>query len=131
VRLHINIAISLLALITIVWSVRLTVAEERKRRSEFLQNRYQEINRTLFQNSLVPAIVEWADLTDADNMEQTMQRRDGTFLIQIDRTSNIREEDLANTMEHATCHVATWGQDDDPHGQRFQDCMAGIKADKR
>jgi predicted SprT family Zn-dependent metalloprotease len=129
VRLRTNIAISLLALITVIWSVRFAVAQERKRRPEFLQNQYQEINRTLFQNSLPPAIVEWADLTAADNAGQTKLQSDGTFLIQIDRTSNIREEALEDTMEHQTCHVATWGQEEDPHGQKFQDCVAGIKSD--
>jgi predicted SprT family Zn-dependent metalloprotease len=128
VRLRINTTISLLALIAVIWSVRFAVAQERKRRPEFLQNQYQELNRKLFQNSLPPAIVEWADLTNADNAGQTMQQSDGVFLIQVDRNSNIREEDLEDTMEHQTCHVTTWGQEDDPHGQKFQDCMAGIES---
>jgi predicted SprT family Zn-dependent metalloprotease len=130
VRLRINIIISVLALMTIGWGIRFAVAQERKRVPEFLQYKYRELNRTLFQNSLPPAIVEWADLSDADNMGQTMQQSDGTFLIQVDRTTNIRDEDLEDTMEHETCHVATWGQEEDPHGLLFQDCMAGIKADK-
>ena len=129
-RLRINIAISVLALMTIGWGIRFAVAQERKRVPEFLQYKYRELNRTLFQNSLPPAIVEWADLSDADNMGQTMQQSDGTFLIQVDRTSNIRDEDLEDTMEHETCHVATWGQEEDPHGRLFQDCMAGIKANE-
>jgi predicted SprT family Zn-dependent metalloprotease len=130
VRLRINIAISVLALMMIGWGIRFAVAQERKRAPEFLQYKYRELNRTLFQNSLPPAIVEWADLSDADNMGQTMQQSDGTFLIQVDRTSNIRDEDLEDTMEHETCHVATWGQEEDPHGRLFQDCMAGIKANE-
>jgi predicted SprT family Zn-dependent metalloprotease len=130
VRLRINIIISVLALMTIGWGIRFAVAQERKRVPEFLQYKYRELNRTLFQNSLPPAIVEWADLSDADNMGQTMQQSDGTFLIQVDRTTNTRDEDLEDTMEHETCHVATWGQEEDPHGLLFQDCMAGIKADK-
>jgi predicted SprT family Zn-dependent metalloprotease len=130
VRLRINIVISVLALITIIWGVRFAVAQERKRVPEFLQNKYRDLNRTFFRNSLPSAIVEWADLTDADNMGQTMQQGDGTFLIQVDRTSNTRDEDLKDTMEHETCHVATWGQEEDPHGPLFQDCMAGIQADK-
>jgi hypothetical protein len=130
VRLRIKIIISVLALMTIGWGIRFAVAQERKRVPEFLQYKYRELNRTLFQNSLPPAIVEWADLSDADNMGQTMQQSDGTFLIQVDRTTNTRDEDLEDTMEHETCHVATWGQEEDPHGLLFQDCMAGIKADK-
>jgi predicted SprT family Zn-dependent metalloprotease len=130
VRLRINIAISVLALMMIGWGIRFAVAQERKQAPEFLQYKYRELNRTLFQDSLPAAIVEWADLSDADNMGQTMQQSDGTFLIQVDRTSNIRDEDLEDTMEHETCHVATWGQEEDPHGRLFQDCMAGIKANE-
>jgi predicted SprT family Zn-dependent metalloprotease len=130
VRLRINIAVSVLSLLTIVWGIRFAVAQERKRAPEFLQNQYRELNRRLFQNSLPRATVEWADLTDADNMGQTSQQGDGTFLIEVDRKTNLREEDLEDTMEHETCHVATWGQEEDPHGQKFQDCMAGIKSDK-
>jgi predicted SprT family Zn-dependent metalloprotease len=129
VRLRINITISVLALMTIGWGIRFAVAQERKRVPEFLQYKYRELNRTFFQNSLPPAIVEWADLSDPDNMGQTRQQSDGTFLIQVDRNSNIREQDLEDTMEHESCHVATWEQEEDPHGLKFQDCMAGIKAD--
>jgi predicted SprT family Zn-dependent metalloprotease len=129
-RLRINTAIFLVALITVIWSVRFAVAQERKRRPEFLQNQYQELNRTLFQNSLPPATVEWADLPGADNAGQTKQQSNGAFLIQVDRNSNIRAEDLEDAMEHQTCHVATWGQDEDPHGQKFQDCMAGIESEE-
>jgi predicted SprT family Zn-dependent metalloprotease len=130
VRLRINITISVLALMTIIWSVRFAVAQERKREPEFLQYKYRDLNRTFFQNSLPPATVVWADLSDADNMGQTLQQSDGKFLIQVDRTSNRRDQDLEDTMEHETCHVATWGQEDDPHGRVFQDCMAGIKANE-
>jgi hypothetical protein len=130
VRLRINIAISVLALMMIGWGIRFAVAQERKRAPEFLQYKYRELNRTLFQNSLPLAIVEWADLSDADNMGQTMQQSDGTFLIQVDRTSNIRDEELEDTIEHETCHVATWGQEEDPHGPAFQACMAGIKTNE-
>ncbi len=53
-RLRINIAISLVALIAICWGVRFAVAQERRRTQEFLQAKYQELNRTYFHNQLPP-----------------------------------------------------------------------------
>ena len=62
-RLHINITISILTLLSIVGGVR-AVGEEHRRTPEFLQSRYQELNRKFFDNSLPPVRIEWVDLTD-------------------------------------------------------------------
>ena len=130
-RLRINLAIATLALVTIVWGIRFSVAaQERRRAPEFLQYKYQQLNRTFFANSLPTATVEWAELSDADNNGQTIRKNAQSFVVLVDRSSNPRAEDLQNTIEHQTCHIATWAQDEDPHGLSFQDCMAAIKADE-
>jgi predicted SprT family Zn-dependent metalloprotease len=129
VRLRINIVISTLALITIIWGVRFIVAQERRRTPQYLQGIFQELNKQFFENALPAARFEWADLTGADAMGQTFQESDDSFVIQVDRNSNFwDEDDLRDTVEHETCHVATWGTEQDAHGPIFQACMARIKA---
>ena len=126
-RLRINIAVSLVALTTIVWCVRFAVTQEHRRTPEFLQSKYQELNRTFFENSLPTARVEWADLTDADAMGRTIRESDDMFVILVDRNSNFDDEDLDDTVRHETCHIATWWKEQDMHGPVFQACMAHIK----
>ena len=122
---------AILVLVTIVWGIRFSVAaQERRRAPEFLQYKYQQLNRTFFANSLPAATVQWAGLSDADNHGQTIRKDAQSFVVLVDRNSNLRDEDLQNTIEHQTCHIATWAQDEDPHGLPFQDCMAALKADE-
>ena len=125
-RLHINIAISTLTLLTIVGGVG-AVAEERKRAPEFLQSKYQALNRKFFDNSLPKVRIEWADLTDYNYLGETYRENDGTFVLLVDRRTNLRDEVLQDTVFHEMCHVATWRQQDDPHGSAFRACMAGIQ----
>ena len=130
-RLHINIVVSILALITIIWGVRFIVAQEHRRTPQYLQSIYQELNKQFFENALPTARFEWADLTGADAMGQTFQESDDSFVIQVDRNTNFSfwiDDDLRDTVEHETCHVATWGAEQDAHGPMFQACMARIKA---
>jgi predicted SprT family Zn-dependent metalloprotease len=130
VRLRVDITISVLALMTIIWGVRFAVAQEHRRTPEFLEGRYRELNRTFFDNSLPPVRIEWADLTDVDVMGRTFQESDDLFVIQVDRNTNFGHDDLQDTVEHETCHVATWRKQEDPHGPLFQACMARIKANE-
>ena len=125
-RLHINIAISTLTLLTIVGGVG-AVAKERKRAPEFLQSKYQALNRECFDNSLPKVRIEWADLTDYNYLGETYRENDGTFVVLVDRRANLRDEVLQDTVFHEMCHVATWRQQDDPHGSAFRACMAGIQ----
>lgn len=130
-RLRINIVISALALIAIIWGVRFAVAQEHRRTLEFLQGKFQEINQTFFENSLPTARVEWADLTDADAMGLTFQESDDSFVIQVDRKTNFGffgDDELTDTVEHEACHIATWGAEQDAHGPAWQGCMARIRA---
>ena len=125
-RLHLNIAISTLTLLTIVGGVG-AVAEEHKRAPEFLQRKYQALNREFFDNRLPKVRIEWADLTDYNYLGETYRENDGTFVVLVDRRSNLRDEVLQDTVFHEMCHVATWRQQDDPHGSAFRACMAGIQ----
>jgi predicted SprT family Zn-dependent metalloprotease len=127
VRLRIIGAISLVSLITICWGVRFAIAQERRREPEFLQSKYQALNREFFDNSLPKVRIEWADLTDYNYLGETYRENDGTFVVLVDRRTNLRDEVLQDTVFHEMCHVATWRQQDDPHGSAFRACMAGIQ----
>lgn len=128
-RLRINSLISVLALATIVWSVRFAVAQEHRRTPQYLQAMYQQLNEKVFENALPTARLEWGDLTDA--MGQTSQEGDDSFVIQVDRESNFSfwvDDELRDTVEHETCHVATWSAEEDAHGPSWQACMTRIHA---
>ena len=125
-RLRIYIAISALALLTIVGGVR-AVAEEHRRTPQFLKSKYKELNRKFFDNSLPPARIEWADLTVYNRLGETYREDDGTFVVLVDRRTNLRDEDLQDTVFHEMCHVATWRHEDDPHGSAFRACMSAIR----
>ena len=127
VRLHTKIAVSVMALMTIVWGVRFAISQEHRRTPQYLQNMYEKLNTGFFEGALPAARVEWADLTNADAIGQTFQENDG-FVVQVDRRSNFWDDDeLLDTVEHETCHIATWGETD-AHGLKWQDCMARIHA---
>jgi len=125
-RLRINIALSTLALLVVVGGGR-AVAEGRRRTPEFLQRKYQNLNRKFFDNNLPPVRIEWADLTEYNRLGETYRDNDGMFVVLVDKRTNLRDEDLQDTVFHEMCHVATWRKEDDPHGSAFQGCMAGIK----
>lgn len=127
-RLRINIFISALALTAIIWGVCFAVLQEHRRTPDYLQQKYQELNRTFFENRLPTARLEWADLTDADAAGQTFLESDDSFVIQVDRRSDFwDDDDLQDTVKHETCHIATWGTEQEAHGPRWQACMARIK----
>lgn len=126
-RLRVNIAISLLALMAIVWGVRFAIAQEHRRTPQYLQGMYQELNKQFFENALPAARFEWADLADADAMGQTFQESDDSFVIQVDRKSHFNfwnDDELLDTVRHEICHVAVWNKEPDAHGASWQACMS-------
>ena len=125
-RLRTNFAISTLGLLVILSSVR-AVAEERRRTPQFLQRKYQDLNRKYFYNSLPPVRIKWADLTEYNRRGETYRENDGTFVVLVDRKTNFRDEDLQDTVFHEMCHVANWRKEDDPHGSAFRACMDEIR----
>ena len=124
--LRVNIAIFTLGLLTIVGSVR-AVPEGHRRSPEFLRSKYQELNQMAFDNRLPPVRVEWADLTAYNYLGETYRESDGMFVVLVDWRTNLRDKVLQDTVFHEMCHVATWRQEDNPHGSAFRACMAGIK----
>jgi len=120
--LRIHIAISTLALLTIVGGVR-AAAEGGRRIPSFLQKKYQELNQKFFDKRLPPVRIEWADLTEYNRLGETYRENDGTFVVIVDRKTNFRDEELQDTVFHEMCHVATWRKEDDPHGAAFRACM--------
>jgi len=125
-RLRIYIAISALTLLTIIGGVR-AVAEEHRRTPQLLKSKYRKLNRQFFANSLPPVRIEWADLTEYNYLGETYREDDGTFVVLVDRRTNLRDEDLQDTVFHEMCHVATWRHENDPHGSAFRACMSAIK----
>jgi SprT-like family len=121
-----NIAILALGLLTILGGVR-AAPKEHRRSPEFLRSKYQELNQMAFNDRLPPARIEWADLTVYDYLGETYRESDGTFVVLVDWRTNLRDKVLQDTVFHEMCHVATWRQEDDPHGSAFRACMAGIK----
>lgn len=124
--LRVNIAIFALGLLTIVGGVR-RGSRGHRRSPEFLRSKYQELSQMAFDNRFPPVRIEWADLTAYNYLGETYRESDGTFVVLVDRRTNLRDEVLQDTMFHEMCHVATWRQEDDPHGSAFRACMAGIK----
>lgn len=128
-RLRINILISALALVAIVWGVSFAVAQEHRRTPEYLQSVYRELNERFFGNTLPTARFEWADLTGEDAMGLTFQENDDSFVIQVDRKTNFSfwiDDELRDTVAHEACHIATWGAEQDAHGPGWQACMNRI-----
>jgi hypothetical protein len=124
--LRVNIAIFTLGLLTIAAGVR-EVHEEHRRSPKFLPSKYQELNQMAFDNGLPTVRIEWADLTAYNYLGETYRESDGTFVVVVDPRTNIRDEVLQDTVFHEMCHVATWRQEDDPHGSAFRACMARVE----
>lgn len=111
--------ISALALLAIIVGVSYTATTEYRQSSAFLQHKYRGLNREFFENGLPAAQIEWADLSheghDGD-MGQTYRDGKGLFEILVDRRTNAADQDLEDTIEHETCHIVTWGAEQDAHG---------------
>lgn len=130
-RLSINIAVSILSLVAIIWGACFALAQERRRTPQYLQNMYDDLNAQFFEGALPTARVEWADLTNAEAMGQTFQENDDSFVIQVDRNTNFSfwiDNELRDTVEHEACHIATWAAEADSHGAKWRECMSHIRA---
>jgi hypothetical protein len=93
-----------------------------------LQGWYREVNRAYFKNELPErTTVVWADLVGIyQDMGQATPHPDGTWLITIDRATNVTEGEAKLTEAHEICHVATHGQEFDAHGPKFETCMVQL-----
>lgn len=112
--------ICIAAMTIIIWGVHYGFAQERRRTPEFLQSKYQALNRQSFKGTLPPARVEWATLT---NHAGECSCSEDSCVIFVDRDANSQDEELDQTLAHEACHAATWGQEKDAHGPLFQACM--------
>lgn len=127
---RINILISALALVAIIWGVRFSVVQERRRTPRYLEAMYAELNKKVFENTLPTARFEWAHLDDA--MGKTSQEGDDSFLIRVDRRSHFLDDaELEDTVAHEACHTVTWGKETDAHGALWQACMGRVKANSK
>jgi hypothetical protein len=122
----IYIVVSAFVLFTVICGAS-AVGEENRQTPQFLKSKFRELNRKFFDNRLPPVRIEWADLTVYKYLGETYRENDGRFVVLVDRRTNLRDEDLQDTVFHEMCHVATWRHEDDPHGSAFRACMSSIK----
>jgi len=60
----------------------------------------------------------------------TYKEGEDTFIVVLDPAWNTSEDEARRTMQHESCHVATWGKEPDPRGLLFQECMKVFKKGK-
>jgi hypothetical protein len=100
------------------------------RSSDHLHALYQETNKNFFGGHLPDVVMKVEDLSDANAEGETYKESENLFVIVLDPKWNTSEDEALHTMRHESCHVATWGQESDPHGPRFQECMKRFEQDK-
>jgi SprT-like family len=118
-----RILISLLSLATICFGVRYAIGRERLRSPEYARVLYQQTNKEFFEGQLPDLTVKVEDLSEANAEGETYKENEERFVIVLDPKWNTSNDEALETMRHESCHVATWGQEPDEHGPRFQDCM--------
>jgi hypothetical protein len=84
---------------------------------------YQQTNKEFFDGQLPDLTVKVEDLSEANAEGETYKENEDRFVIVLDPKWNTSDDEALETMRHESCHVATWGQEPDEHGPRFQDCM--------
>jgi len=119
----------LVPLAVICFGVRYAVGRERLRSPDHLHTLYQHTNRALFDGKLQDVVLEVENLSD-QNAEDATYRMNNRFALVLDPKWNTSEDEPLQTMRHESCHVATWGEEPDPHGSHFQDCMKRFERDK-
>jgi len=62
------------------------------------------------------------DVQGRSNMAIT-RMHDGRFITEFNPKYNQADTHLKMNMLHEQCHIATWGQEFDDHGPKFQACM--------
>jgi hypothetical protein len=128
--MRVRILVSLLSITVICFGVRYAVGRERLRSADYLHALYQQTNRGFFEGQLRDVEVKVHDLSDEKAEGITYQETEDRFVIVLDPYWNTSETEALDTMRHESCHVATWGQEPDEHGPRFQECMKRFEKEK-
>jgi len=121
--MRVRVLVSLLSLGVICFGVRYAIGRERLRTPEYIHALYQETNKDFFDGQLPDVAVKVEDLSEAKAEGETYKESEELFVIVLDPKWNTSEDEALHTMRHESCHVATWGQEPDPHGPLFQECM--------
>jgi len=85
-----------------------------------LQRWYDADNARYFHGDLPPVWIHFGDLSKEDADGET--NNNTGFEIIIDREAANKRA----ITRHELCHVATWGLEDDAHGELFAKCMRGF-----
>jgi hypothetical protein len=125
-----RILVSMLSLAVICFGVRYAVGRERLRDPGYLHTLYQGTNKDFFGSQLPDVTVKSHDLSDEKAKGVTYKETEDRFIIVLDPHWNTSEDEALETMRHESCHVATWGQEPDEHGPRFQECMKRFQTEK-
>jgi SprT-like family len=126
----VRILVSLLSLAVICFSVRYAVGRERLRDPNYLHALYQDTNEEFYGGQLPDVRVKSHDLSDEEAKGETYKETEDRFVIVLDPNWNTSNGEALETMRHESCHVATWGQESDEHGPRFQECMKRFESEK-
>lgn len=121
---------SLLSLAVILFGVRYAIGRERLRNPAHLHALYQRTNSAFFDGKLPDVVLRVEDLSDKNAEGVTYKESEDTFVVVLDPNWNTSEEEAMATMRHESCHVATWGQEAEEHGPRFQECMKRFEKEK-
>jgi hypothetical protein len=117
-------------LAVICFGVRYAVGRERLRSPAHLHFLYQETNEKFFGGQLPEVLLKVEDLSDKNAEGVTYKENEGMFVIVLDPAWNTSEDEALDTMRHESCHVATWEEESDAHGECFQECMRRFKRGK-
>jgi len=124
VKLRINIAVSVLALLTIAAELRAMSVLEERRTDAYLQRQFENLNQKFFNGELPPTTVVWADI---NYFGLTTPYDNGSFVIEVDRRRNfLHTDELSDTIRHKLCHVATDQEEEGLHGPACSACMRRI-----
>jgi hypothetical protein len=126
-----RILVSLLSLAVICFGVRYAVGRESLRNPVHLHALYQQTNKEFFRDQLPDVAVKSLDLSDEKAEGVTYKETEDRFVIVLDPKWNTSEDEALDTMGHESCHVATWGEEPDVHGPRFQECIKRFEKGKK
>jgi hypothetical protein len=126
-----RILVSLLSLAVICFGVRYAVGRESLRNPVHLHALYQQTNKEFFRDQLPDVAVKSLDLSDEKAEGVTYKETEDRFVIVLDPKWNTSEDEALDTMRHESCHVATWGEEPDVHGPRFQECIKRFEKGKK
>lgn len=126
----VRILVSMLSLAVICFGVRYAVGRERLRDPDHIHALYQETNSQFFDGQLPDVVVKVEDLSEERAEGETYKESEDLFVIVLDPKWNTSEDEAIHTMRHESCHVATWGEEPDEHGPRFQECMKRFERGK-